>query len=101
MLECFAMRTVRIDFAAQPEEITVCRTEWSDHQAQLIELIFDIDDAALRKVIPEVDKFRIDVPLGWPVAFVNVIKQLSEHGPWPDFSTEQMRFRRTDYFGTH
>jgi predicted RNase H-like nuclease len=90
------MLTLGIDFAAQPKNTATCTIEWKDQRAELIDLICDVDDAALLQMIPKVDKVGIDIPLGWPVSFVKAITAHTQGAPWPESSTHEMRFRKTD-----
>ncbi len=95
-----AMRTVGVDLASQPAKTALCEVSWETQPASVAELILGVDDATIGKRIVSADKLGIDVPLGWPLAFVEAVSQHSEDGSWPSAydheDTTAVRFRRTD-----
>jgi predicted nuclease with RNAse H fold len=92
------MRTLGIDFAAQPKNTAVCQIEWGCATATVSELVCDVDDDQICRGIERVDKAGLDVPLGWPVAFVQAIRSHSEGRTWPHATSHELRFRATDRF---
>jgi hypothetical protein len=63
------------------------------------------DDAMLQAVIAEAHTVGIDVPFGWPDAFVNAIAEYGRNGFWPPTVTtdskeapRRLQYRETDRF---
>jgi len=94
------MITAGVDLSSQPANTAACVVDWSDGRATVAELVLDVDDGVITGLAGRVDKLGIDVPLGWPTAFVNAVAQHSHDGSWPvgyDHSdTTAYRYRRTD-----
>jgi hypothetical protein len=57
-----------------------------------------VDDARLRALIARADKVGLDVPLGWPEAFVNSVAAHQRRDLWPANSIQKLCFRETDQF---
>lgn len=64
------MITLGVDLAAQPEKTAACVIEWRDKEAKVIKTRLAVDDDDLLKLIAQADKVGLDVPFGWPDAFV-------------------------------
>jgi len=90
--------TLGVDFAAQPERTAACFVHWEDGRAEANELELGVDDAQLRVLISRADKVGLDVPLGWPEAFVNSVAAHQRKDPWPVNSIQKLCFRETDQF---
>jgi hypothetical protein len=90
------MITLGIDLSAQPKGTAACRIRWERREAFVEHVAVGVDDNLLREFAAESDKTGIDVPFGWPDAFVEAITAHREGGPWPDTALHQLRFRRTD-----
>lgn len=90
------MITLGIDLSAQPRGTGACRIRWERREAIVEHVAVGVDDDLLRELAAESDKTGIDVPFGWPDAFVEAITAHREGGPWPDTALHQLRFRRTD-----
>jgi uncharacterized protein DUF429 len=88
--------TLGIDLAAQPEDTAACAIEWRDDRARLLEVTCGQDDEALAGRIGTADKVGIDVPFGWPDAFVDAVANFHTGGGWPEQSTVMLRYRETD-----
>jgi len=89
-----------VDLASQPARTSLCEVSWTAHRAAVAQLILGVDDATIDAKIEVADKLGIDVPLGWPLAFVEAVSQHAEDGSWPaeyrHADTTAVRFRRTD-----
>lgn len=94
------MITAGIDLASQPHATALCVIDWSAAPAQVTHLETDVDDDAIISVAAVVDKLGVDVPLGWPSAFVEAIAMHHDSGMWPlHYRHEEnlsFRLRRTD-----
>lgn len=92
------MLTLGIDLAASPTRTAICQLEWSGARARVVSLACRASDGDLLALIGRADKVGIDVPLGWPDAFVAAIASYGPGGPWPDSMSEPLRLRSTDRF---
>ena len=94
------MITTGVDLASQAAKTALCSLDWSRRPVRLTELVVGVDDATIAARLSEVDKLGIDVPLGWPTAFVAALSQHARDGSWPsDYDhgdTSSLRLRRTD-----
>ncbi len=63
-----------------------------------LELELNVDDSRLFELAERADKVGIDVPFGWPDAFVSAVRGYGRFQPWPASDTVELRFRRTDLF---
>jgi hypothetical protein len=88
--------TLGIDLAAQPGDTAACSIEWRDDRARVLEVACGQDDEALAGHIRAADKVGIDVPFGWPDAFVDAVARFHTGGGWPEESTVMLRYRETD-----
>ncbi len=77
------MRTAGVDLASQDKKTAICVIEWTKGAATVERLQVDVKDHEIIALLDDVDKLGIDVPLGWPVAFVDALTQHSQMGPWP------------------
>jgi predicted nuclease with RNAse H fold len=94
------MLVAGVDFASQESKTAVCVLEWSEGRARLENLAVGASDHEILKVIENLEKVGIDVPLGWPMAFAKAIFENSQSGTWPSgyrhSENEPFRFRQTD-----
>jgi Protein of unknown function (DUF429) len=91
--------TTGIDFASQPPKTAACRICWADDKAEVRDLIpGGVDDEAILALLSASDKVGLDVPLGWPAAFIAATSSHSEGRPWPGGSIVDLRFRETDRY---
>lgn len=96
------MRTLGIDLAAQAKGTFLCELEWRrDGQVHLLALRENEAHAAdedLRAAIarPGIARVGVDVPFGWPDAFVALMRGEGEVRAWQDRSSELLRLRATD-----
>src|SRR5579875_3151679 len=100
------MRTAGIDLASQAAGTAACTIEWAEAgpsagPARVTSLRLGVDDQAATELILGADKVGLDVPLGWPIAFVDAVSALTRDGSWPPeylhaTDTSTLRYRRTD-----
>lgn len=92
------MRTLGVDLAADPARTAACVIDWSTGTVSLLPR--PTSDDAIVEAVLAADLTGIDVPLGWPDAFVDALVAHREDGPWPTMATpvdrHPMRFRITD-----
>ena len=73
---------------------------WGEGAGRVELLQLGVGDARVLEVIGEVDKAGIDVPFGWPAAFVEAVGRLDSGRGWPagylHADTSAYRYRRTD-----
>jgi hypothetical protein len=55
-----------------------------------------VDDDELLRMVADADKVGIDVPLGWPVGFIQAITAHRDGELWPEITLGGLRFRLTD-----
>lgn len=95
------MRTLGIDVASQVARTAVCSIRWEDGSARIEPLeTGGATDPEIRRRIEGADRVGIDIPLGWPAAFVDA---LSEHhrgrawtAPVDREGMHALRLRETD-----
>jgi hypothetical protein len=73
------VRTLGVDFAAQPSNTAACLIRWSDGQAVVERLERNVDDDWLVALADQADKVGLDIPFGWPIDFVSAISAHQEH----------------------
>jgi predicted nuclease with RNAse H fold len=99
------MRTAGIDLSSQDRRTAACIVSWCDGAATVESLHVGVGDAEIVDILGHVDKAGIDVPLGWPSAFVDAVAQHGRAGTWPtDYihaDTKAYRYRRTDLHTWH
>jgi len=88
--------TLGIDLASRPEHTAACAIEWADGQARVVDLACHQDDETLIERIAGVDKAGLDVPFGWPEAFVERVARFHAGGEWDEATVAALRFRETD-----
>ena len=92
------MRTLGVDLASSPVRTAACVIFWEDRAASVEHLEAGVDDYALRRLVADVDRVGIDVPFGWPDAFVASVFAHHRMDPWPGFDSADLRLRQTDKF---
>ena len=91
------MITVGIDLAAQPERTAACRIEWNAGAARVTDLDGrNVDDARILELVEGANRSGLDVPLGWPEAFVVAVGAHHAAQRWPGGTPAQLRLRATD-----
>lgn len=93
------MLTAGVDLASRPERTGSCVVDWSGNRAVVAELAVGVTDGDILELAGGVSKLGIDVPLGWPAAFVDAVHGHARDGSWPAgyrHGDEAYRLRRTD-----
>jgi predicted nuclease with RNAse H fold len=88
--------TVGIDLASQAKGTAACAIEWAHGRARVVDVACGQDDDALLERIARADKAGLDVPFGWPQAFVEAVGRWHAGGAWPDVTVNALRYRETD-----
>jgi len=104
------VRTLGIDLAASPDRTGAATIDWTTGTVTLHERPLD-DRRLLALAADGIDKIGIDVPLGWPDAFIDAVAAHRRAGPGPDRAPgpppdldsrdpadhrRTLRYRRTD-----
>lgn len=92
------MVTLGVDLASQARGTAACRIRWATGRAHVEFLAGNIRDAWLLEHGAEADRVGLDVPFGWPEAFVRAVVAHHRGEPWPEASLLTLRFRETDRF---
>ena len=90
------MLTLGVDLAADPKKTGTCWIRWEQGRAEVFKASLGADDDALVAAFPRADKVGIDVPFGWPDAFVEAIAAHRDGREWPTVSGDRLRYRKTD-----
>jgi len=94
------MRTLGIDLSANPAKTGACRIDWDSREVAFLRR--PVADEELVAAAASSDMTGIDVPLGWPDAFVDAVVAHRDGTGWPTVSVEPpadrvpLRYRRTD-----
>jgi predicted nuclease with RNAse H fold len=88
--------TLGIDLASQAKGTAACAIDWCAGRARVLDVACGQDDEALLERIAGADKVGIDVPFGWPDAFVDAVAGFHTGRSWPDASVTALRYRETD-----
>lgn len=94
------MLTAGIDVASQAANTACCWVRWTDDRANILHIEQPIEDERLRLILNDesADKIGIDVPLGWPTAFVKGVTAHHAGNPWPLVESRQLVRRATDWW---
>jgi predicted nuclease with RNAse H fold len=97
--------TVGIDVASQDDRTAICAVRWTGGGARIEPLgSRGADDAAVVRSIDRADRVGIDIPLGWPSAFVDAVHRHHHGDAWPSgsgaASMRELRLRETDLWIT-
>jgi predicted nuclease with RNAse H fold len=87
--------TAGIDLAAADDNTGACTIRWSPGRA-VAEVSCGHDDEALLSLVKTAGKTGIDVPFGWPEAFVAAVTRYHGGGAWSYESERGLKFRATD-----
>jgi Protein of unknown function (DUF429) len=89
-----------VDLSSQATNTTTCVVQWSDARASVSDLQVGVSDNEITALMGAGDKLGIDVPLGWPIAFVGAVSEHSRTRSWrtsySHSDTSTLRLRRTD-----
>jgi hypothetical protein len=73
--------TLGIDIASQDQKTAACLIRW-DERVTIDVAHAGFSDEALAEAIRGAGKVGIDVPLGWPVRFVEALASYMAGAPW-------------------
>jgi hypothetical protein len=91
------MLTVGLDVASQSEGTAACWVEWKHGEAAIRRIAGGVTDDTIRAIIGEqADKTGIDVPLGWPDAFVSALSRHHRGEAWGEHGPHVLELRATD-----
>src|SRR5262245_29591331 len=90
--------TLGIDLSASAKNTGVCRIDWRDNAAFIDIAECGADDVRLCELVAQADRVGIDVPLGWPDAFVEAVGRHQRHQLWPDVERDHLLLRETDRY---
>jgi hypothetical protein len=92
-----AVVTVGIDVASQPAKTAACQVSWDGTTATVERVENDVDDGRLTEILTEpVGKIGLDVPLGWPDAFVEAVGRHHIGRAFGDVDIKRLATRETD-----
>jgi predicted nuclease with RNAse H fold len=98
------MRTVGIDLAVQPQKTGIAHIDWDADGLGTATVRTGADDRAIlaELLASTTDVIGLDVPLGWPTRFVEMLVAHRDHQPikagdWPKLY-DAMRMRTTDHW---
>lgn len=91
------MRILGVDLASQPKDTGLCLLEAAGGAWRVARLETGADDAALREALLGCDAAGLDVPLGWPEAFLALLAGGSGAGrTWTPEGRDALVLRATD-----
>ena len=91
------MDTLGIDISVVPERTVACQIQWSNGRALVEAPIRPVDDDRLAELLVRRAPCGIDVPLGWPIPFVDALVAHQAFQSWPARrATVELAFRATD-----
>jgi len=90
--------TLGIDLASQDKNTASCVVEWRAGQAHVQLPRCPQGDDELLDAVEAADVAGIDIPLGWPDAFVTVVAGYHAGQPWPDVTPASLCYRATDVY---
>lgn len=94
------MRTLGIDLASQPRTTAACVLNWQDGVRRVEVIEVRCDDERLIELSQDADAVGIDAPFGWPLPFLDLMRQQAS-GSWDHPRRDELRFRRTDFAVRH
>jgi predicted nuclease with RNAse H fold len=93
-----AVITVGIDLASQPGNTAACSLSWQAQEATVKTITLNVTDDVLLELANTGDKVGIDVPFGWPDAFIHAVTAHHSQQAWPQSQSRNLRLRQTDLF---
>jgi predicted nuclease with RNAse H fold len=93
--------SVGIDVASQPARTAICSIRWEGGRAEIEPLGSPgATDGEIRRCVEAGDRIGVDIPLGWPSAFVDAVGRHHRGEAWPDQpgadAMPSLRLRETD-----
>jgi len=92
------MLTIGIDLASQPKNTALCAIEWTGTDVIVQDCRLNVSNADIDAIAGGADKVGVDVPFGWPEAFVSALTAHRQRLAWPDATSLALRYRRTDLY---
>jgi predicted nuclease with RNAse H fold len=97
--------SVGIDVASQDARTAICMINWSGEQARIEPLgPRGAGDGDIRRCVESGDRVGVDIPLGWPSAFVESVSRHHRGEAWPAevdaAGMTSLRLRETDRWVT-
>lgn len=90
--------TVGLDVASQARDTAACRVEWKHGEATIRGIEEGVGDCAIRDIVAgQAEKCGVDVPLGWPDAFVQALGRHHRGEPWGEHVPRALTLRATDH----
>ncbi len=90
------MITLGVDLAAQDDATASCYIAWSDGEARVSTPRCPQTDEDLIRAVEGADVAGIDIPLGWPDAFVRAVTGYHAGEAWPNVLPAELCYRATD-----
>ncbi|HVC05538.1 MAG TPA: DUF429 domain-containing protein [Candidatus Acidoferrales bacterium] len=99
------MRTIGIDVASQDAGTAICSIRWEDGFAEIEPLgPPGASDDQIHRSIESADRVGVDIPLGWPAAFVDAVSSHHRGEAWTaptdGEGMQALRLRETDRWVT-
>jgi hypothetical protein len=92
--------TVGVDVASQDARTAICSIRWDDGIGRIEPLATGASDADIRRCVEAADQAGVDIPLGWPSAFVEAVSRHHRGKAWPapvdGAGMRALRLRETD-----
>jgi predicted nuclease with RNAse H fold len=88
--------TLGIDLASQDKSTASCVVQWEAGRARVHPPCCPQSDDQLLEAVEAADVAGIDIPLGWPDSFVEVVAGYHAGRPWPDVTPASLCYRATD-----
>lgn len=87
-----------MDLASQPANTAVCVVQWQDGLVRVEPPSRPADDALIGRSVRGADRIGVDVPLGWPQAFVAAVGAHARGDSWAAKPSKDLTHRATDSF---
>jgi predicted nuclease with RNAse H fold len=99
------VRTIGIDVASQDARTAICAIHWEDGSAEIEPLgTPGASDDQIRRAVEGADRVGVDIPLGWPSAFVEAVSGHHQGEAWTAPTDGEgmsaLRLRETDRWVT-
>jgi predicted nuclease with RNAse H fold len=90
------VRTLGVDLTSRWWNTAACMIDWQAGRARVEHVEVAVDDQRLIELAESAEKVGLDVPFGWPNAFVAAVAAHHHLKPWPTVENQELRLRRTD-----
>ena len=89
-------RFLGIDLASDAKRTAACLLDWTHGAGRILALRRPLDDALAVELARDTELVAIDAPFGWPSPFVGAVSGHARRETWPDVTTRDLSYRRTD-----